>query len=278
MTDRSILKTNLIYILLVSLLINSCDVSVEDKTEAKKSDFNLASDFSELTIKMTELDTIKVWADLSSCMWMCTEQITITKSKDSLSIALKVFQMMDPEVSETIKIHKNDTTWDFNRFLANNKDRFIKKDERDNVHLRVSHLSDSIEFYTSGLADLNRFIGSYYETMFKLKPTNKAYEFISGNTNPQSRPKLEGVPESAFWSGINEQGHWFNVDKIHNHKNNAIISIYDGETGALITKNRFFMICPIDNLELIEDLEFDIDYFDGENIQLIGDCYLDARS
>ena len=272
------MKTNLIYILLVSLLINGCDVSVEDKTEAKKSDFNLASDFSELTKKMTELDTIKVWADLSSCMWMCTEQITITKYKDSLSIELKVNQMMDPEVSETIKIHKNDTTWGFNKFLAKNKDRLVKKDELDDVHLRINHLSDSIEFYTNGLADLNRFIGSYYESMFKLQPTNEAYKFIMSTNNLPERPKLGGVPESAFWSGINEQGHWFNVGKIHNHKNSAIISIYDGETGVLITKNRFFMICPIDNLELIEDLEFDIDFFDGENIQLIGDCYLDARS
>jgi hypothetical protein len=56
------------------------------------------------------------------------------------------------------------------------------------------------------------------------------------------------------------------------------MSIYDGKTGAFIIKKRFFMICPIEHLELIEDLAYDIDFYDGENIQLIGDCYLHASS
>ena len=81
------------------------------------------------------------------------------------------------------------------------------------------------------------------------------------------------VPESAFWIGKNGNGNWFNVDWIHNLRNNAIISIYD-KSGKLIIKNKFMKICPIDELKFIEDLKTEIDFYDGENIQLKDNCYL----
>ena len=36
-------------------------------------------------------------------------------------------------------------------------------------------------------------------------------------------------------------------------------------------------ICPIDELKFIEDLKTEIDFYDGENIQLKSNCYLLKR-
>ena len=272
------LKTKLFYISLLLLVGISCADKSNKDVAILKSDFKLEADYTELTHKITELDTIKIWADLSSCMWMTTEKITLTKSNDSLNIELKVVQMMGPEVTEVIRIHKDDTIWNFNDFLKNNKDRLVKTEEMDEVNLRIEHNSDSIEFYTGNLGDLNKFIGDYYESMFKLKPKNKAYEFIM-DINTESTPiKVKGIPESAFWAGnIEDDGHWFDVEWINNHKNLTRIAIYDELTGKLIKKKRFMKICPIDELKFIEDLRQEIDFYDGEKIQMKDNCYLQTN-
>lgn len=143
------------------------------------SGFNLKTDYTDLINKMTKQDTIKIYANTSSCQWVCFERILLTRNQDSLSIWLRVSQMYDPEVSEIIKISKNDTIWRFNEFLINNKDRVLMTDERERIVMSISHGDDTLNFYAGRLGDLNRFIEQYYETMFKLKPTNKAYKFMT---------------------------------------------------------------------------------------------------
>ncbi len=84
------------------------------------------------------------------------------------------------------------------------------------------------------------------------------------------------IPKTAFWIKKNDSGNWFNVDWIHNHKNNAIISIYD-KYGELVVKESFLKICPNDDQKFIENLKVEIDFYDGENIQLRDKCYLLKR-
>jgi len=89
-------------------------------------------------------------------------------------------------------------------------------------------------------------------------------------------PQLKGtdrIPKTAFWIKNNGNGNWFNIDWIHDHRNNAIISIYD-KSGQLLVKSKFMKICPADELKLIEDLEKEIDFYDGKDIQLKDNCYL----
>lgn len=85
--------------------------------------------------------------------------------------------------------------------------------------------------------------------------------------------KLTNIPKTAFWIEKEKSGNWFNIDWIHNHKNHAIISIYN-KYGDLIIKSKFIKVCPIDELKFIEDLKTEIDSYDGENIQLKDNCYL----
>jgi hypothetical protein len=75
---------NLLIILILALIFVSC--KTERKTELPKSNFNLKSDFIEFTNKMTELDTIKIWTNLSQCMYQGIEKLKITRKGDSLKI------------------------------------------------------------------------------------------------------------------------------------------------------------------------------------------------
>lgn len=84
------------------------------------------------------------------------------------------------------------------------------------------------------------------------------------------------IPETAFWIEKNKKGNWFNVDWMHNHMNNAIISVFD-ENGDLIVKAKFIKVC-VGESKFIKDLTKEIDFYDGENIQLKEDnCYLMKR-
>lgn len=83
----------------------------------------------------------------------------------------------------------------------------------------------------------------------------------------------ERIPKNAFWIEKNKKGNWFHVDWMHNHMNIVIISIYD-KSGELLDKSKFLKICPADKLKFIEDLKMEIDFYDGENIQLKDNCYL----
>ncbi len=83
--------------------------------------------------------------------------------------------------------------------------------------------------------------------------------------------KLTNIPKTAFWIEKNGTGHWYNVDS--KKYNIANIQIFD-KYGELIKKGRFRLICPIDEVEYIEDLKSQIEFFDGENIRFKSNCFL----
>ncbi len=85
--------------------------------------------------------------------------------------------------------------------------------------------------------------------------------------------KLTNIPKTAFWIEKNGNGFWYNIDFMHNYKNNAKISIFD-KYGELISKGKFIIVCPTNEIEFMYNLEEQIDIYDGENIQLKSNCYL----
>jgi hypothetical protein len=86
---------------------------------------------------------------------------------------------------------------------------------------------------------------------------------------PNVPPRKVGIPEDAFWIGGPNGGNWYQVDYIHNHKNNAFIKVFD-DAGRLVVANQFYVICLIKKNRgiLIEDLKSQIVAFDGEKIHL----------
>ena len=76
----------LLKILLLTLILVSCKIRTENKTEIVKSEFHLKTDLYDFKNKMTELDTIKLYINHSVCMYQGEERIEITKKSDSIKI------------------------------------------------------------------------------------------------------------------------------------------------------------------------------------------------
>ncbi len=165
---------NLLIILILALIFVSC--KTERKTELPKSDFNLKRDFIELTNKITELDTIKIWTDLSQCMYEAIEKLKITRKGDSLKIQPEFTESMllDAEYTKTkpIMISVNDTVWKFNSFLKRNLKR-VNTDSLKYGRLQISLNKERINFMTDGLGDSARFLIDYCNTMMNLIPDSE---------------------------------------------------------------------------------------------------------
>jgi len=74
----------------------------------------------------------------------------------------------------------------------------------------------------------------------------------------------KNIPKDAFFVKGKNVGYWCKAE-VHDHKNNAIITIYDGVTVKLLQSKRFSVICKLEGNPLwINDLKNQIDYFDGE--------------
>lgn len=148
-----------------------------------KSNFSLKKDYSELTTKITELDTIKVWMNLSQCMFEGIEKLTITRNKDSIKI-LPEFEDSGTAGSEFKKskeiiIHVNDTIWKFNNFLKRNENR-LEFDSLKYGRLQVILNNERLNYMTLGLGDSGEFLSDYCNTMKELMPESEYH--IYGNT------------------------------------------------------------------------------------------------
>jgi hypothetical protein len=82
------------------------------------------------------------------------------------------------------------------------------------------------------------------------------------------------IPKGAFWVGNAESGNWLKIEEIHNHKNNARISVFDGKNGVKLVSKRFILVCSNDNQVFIKNLESEIESYDGLKIHLKSGCWL----
>lgn len=165
---------NLLIILTFTLIFLSC--KTERENALPKSDFNLKSDFTELTNKMTEVDTIKVWTNLSQCTYEGIEKLKITRNGDSLKIQPEFTESMivGAEFTKTkpIIISTNDTVWKFNSFLKRNSKR-VNTDSLKYGRLQITLNKERINFMTDGLGDSAKFLIDYCNTMMNLIPASK---------------------------------------------------------------------------------------------------------
>ena len=167
---------NTLKILILILTLVSCKREINEKTEKLESDFNLKKDYSQLTNKMTEMDTIKVWMDLSLCMNPGIEKLTITREKDSLKIqpefAVSMVEKLEFIKQKTIRISINDTVWKLNEFLKRNEKR-VKSDSSKYGRFQITHNAEKLNYFTDGLGDSAEFLIDYCATMKRLIPESE---------------------------------------------------------------------------------------------------------
>lgn len=163
----------LIIIFILIVVFTSC----KSKTPLA-SNFNLKRDFTELTYKITELDTVIVWVDMSLCTSQGTEVLTITRKNDSLKIQPKYRESLiigtQYKQRKSIRVSIHDTLWKFNAFLKRNKER-ISTDSSKNYRMVIYHNKSKIKFTTRGLSESEGFLFDYSKTMTVLNMDNPLY-------------------------------------------------------------------------------------------------------
>ena len=51
------------------------------------------------------------------------------------------------------------------------------------------------------------------------------------------------IPKGAFFVKDAENGNWFKIEEINNHRNSARISIYSGRNGVRLVSKNFILVC-----------------------------------
>lgn len=157
-------------------MLLACKNETEKKTELRTSEFNLEKDITDFKKKMTELDTLKIWFNHSVCSYQGTERIEITKKSNLINIRTEFKEdTFDKNPQWKIVYDKQipitDTKWKMEEFFKRNTNR-RKSEEKEHGTLQVSCNGNKIHYFTKGLADLNRFMTDYFETMKKIYPEN----------------------------------------------------------------------------------------------------------
>ncbi|GAA4952726.1 hypothetical protein GCM10023314_27830 [Algibacter agarivorans] len=167
---------------------------------------------------------------------------------------------------------------ELNLDLENIRENGIEYDDSINLLVFLKNgKSIKISEVSRRIGDFSNLRNLISKESAKFIKTENGTNVLVENINGKLVKRVGGIPYNAFFAEKENNSNWFLINSIHNHKNNAQISIYDYETGELILNKRFFKICPIDELKLIEDLKREIEFFDGEKIQLKDNCYLQTN-
>lgn len=158
-------------ILFIVLMFVFC--KTENKIKVNKSNFSLEKDYEELTTKMTDLDTIKVWMNLSQCMYQGIEKLKIIRKADSLEIHPEFKNTMEFGVEfkklDVITIPITDTVWKFNEFLKRNKS-ILETDSLKYGRLQIVLNNEKLSFMTKNLSDSGAFLIDYCSMMKNIIP------------------------------------------------------------------------------------------------------------
>jgi hypothetical protein len=167
---------------------------------------------------------------------------------------------------------------ELNLNLENIRENGIEYDDSINLLVFLKNgKSVKISEVSRGVGDFSNLRILITKDRAKFIKTENGTNVLAENINGKLVKRVGGIPENAFLAGKEDKLNWFLINSIHNHKNNAQISIYDYDTGELILNKKFLKICPIDELKFIEDLKKEIDFYDGEKIQLKDNCYLQTN-
>ena len=173
------LKLKFEHLIIICLLLTSC--KTENKNEQYVSEINLTENLSDFTNRMTEKDTIRIFAELNMEWWIRRDELLITKKNNEIQLQATIkedstfemkFQMRTNKLP-TIKLKNLNNEFEqhfvnkINRTEYNSGEQYIYK---------IMAPNDTLTFYTRGLADKGREVKDYYELMSQYYPNEK--EFI----------------------------------------------------------------------------------------------------
>lgn len=158
----------------------------EQEKQNLVSDFNLEKDYGDFAKRMTEQDTIKVWMNLSQCMYQGIEKLQITKKDSYLTIRTEFAESAIAGTefveSKPIVLSVYDTIWKFDEFLKQHQGR-IQTDSLSYGSLQISANNRRISFMTDGLGDNARLMIDYCNTMRNIMPNSEHHIYAGTVTD-----------------------------------------------------------------------------------------------
>ncbi|RZT00240.1 hypothetical protein [Aquimarina brevivitae] len=182
-------NTKAIAIIFMLLIIGSC------KNEPYKSNLKLTEHLPDFTSKMTENDTIKIFAVLNMEWWVRRDELIVTKRNNEIRLQTIIkedttFQMkneMRTNVLPEITISNSNHT--FEQHFLNKIERTKDKKLRQYIYKIISP-NDTLIFYTDGLSDKGGEVREYYKFMNQYYPAEKEFRF--------PEVKIEEVDDFTF--------------------------------------------------------------------------------
>jgi hypothetical protein len=157
----------------------SCNQNTSDKTVV--SQFDLLKDYPDFQTKMGEKDTINIWVAIPTCFPpISVEKLNITKKDKSITVVTTYIDDIQnlerfAEQSFVTTVSENDTVWKFGKLLSDNSFRTKINSNKKRAVIRLTYKSQKLYFFTKDIADHNRFILEYTNTMKKINPKTRMY-------------------------------------------------------------------------------------------------------
>ena len=174
------LKLKFLHFVLIGFLCTSC--KTDKKPEPYKSDLKLTENLSDFTDRMTEKDTVKIFAELNMEWWIRRDELTITKKNNEIRLQTTIkedttfemkYEMRTNELPRKVIFN---TDHSFEKHFTNRIERTRDTTTRQYIYKIISP-NDTLTFYTNGLSDKGRAVKEYYEFMQRFYPGEKEFKF-----------------------------------------------------------------------------------------------------
>ena len=169
--------------LILTLTIGCNDTAVEDKTTdtiAIASDFDLQTDLLDFSTKMTDLDTLTIFANLSACLsWQ--EEINKLTKKDgqvfiSGSIVGDYIDDQDKELEQVKYNYLPTDTLNFETLFRYMQDKGTEDRQINSQVFTVVYNQDTVKYFSDGLTDPLHNIDYYIQIKRRLYPEAEVYK------------------------------------------------------------------------------------------------------
>ncbi len=174
------IKLKFLLFTIIGFLYTSC--KTDKKPEPYKSDLKLTENLSDFTDRITEKDTVKIFAELNMEWWIRRDELTITKKNNEIRLQTTIkedttfemkYEMRTKELPRKV-IYNTDHS--FEKHFTNRIERTRDTTIRQYIYKIISP-NDTLTFYTDGLSDKGRAVKEYYEFMQRFYPGEKEFKF-----------------------------------------------------------------------------------------------------
>ncbi|NJW52221.1 hypothetical protein [Salinimicrobium oceani] len=167
-------------VFLIICLFTSCK-TVKNAPDPYKSDLYLSENLTDFTSRMTDKDTVLIFAELNMEWWIRRDEIKVTKKDDQIRLDTTIkedstfemkYEMRTKKLPQTVIQNVEEFENHFENKIARTRDTSVRQ-----YIYKIISPNDTLTFYTNGLSDKGRAVNEYYKFMKQYYPEEKEFEF-----------------------------------------------------------------------------------------------------